>query len=302
MASSTREKILAVSLRLFNEQGFFIESFTPEVCRTLIQILLMSHMTWLKQTVRGTDKNAMSKTEFLRALAGAWAVSDRKRAGSLSRHAADGKLKFLKKEAVDNAFARFHGFFSSYIGFALAQIFAKSPSASASSTTLGLRRSIASAAAGIPPDQTKAHPSAPKRRGLSSATVCFSSAMAESGANTPIPAAPTAPAAVIFKNERRLIFLDINDSLSFLFLAQSSYFSKRGKSVFKNFFTTAYLFSFRAVYFVSKRSKFDMEGLHHGKPDHQLFRFFLPPPQRAEPLRAAQHQCLRKLQLPFRQE
>lgn len=49
------------------EQGFFIESFTPEVCRTLIQILLMSHMTWLKQTVRGTDKNAMSKTEFLRA-------------------------------------------------------------------------------------------------------------------------------------------------------------------------------------------------------------------------------------------
>lgn len=54
-------------LNALAEQGFFIESFTPEVCRTLIQILLMSHMTWLKQTVRGTDKNAMSKTEFLRA-------------------------------------------------------------------------------------------------------------------------------------------------------------------------------------------------------------------------------------------
>ncbi len=45
-----------------------------------------------------------------------------------------------------------------------------------------------------------------------------------------------------------------------------------------------------------------MEGLHHGKPDDQLFRFFLPPPQRAEPLRTTQHQRLRKLQLPFRQE
>lgn len=54
-------------LNALAEQGFFIESFTPEVCQTLIQILLMSHMTWLKQTVRGTDKNAMSKTEFLRA-------------------------------------------------------------------------------------------------------------------------------------------------------------------------------------------------------------------------------------------
>lgn len=158
-------------------------------------------------------------------------------------------MKFLKKEAVDNAFARFHGFFSSYIGFALAQIFAKSPPASVSSTTLGLRRSIASAAAGIPPDQTKAHPSAPKRRGLSSATVCFSSAMAESGANTPIPAAPTAPAAVIFKNERRLIFLDINDSLSFLFSAQSSYFFKKDKPFFENFFHNRISFFFSGSLF-----------------------------------------------------
>ena len=75
-----------------------------------------------------------------------------------------------------------------------------------------------------------------------------------------------------------------NGPLHLAHQAQSSYFFKKDKPFFENFFTTAYLFSFRAVYFVSKRSKFDMEGLHHGQPDDQLFRFFLPSPQRAEPL------------------
>ena len=64
------------------EHGFFIESFTPEVCRTLIQILLMSHMTWLKQTVRGQKRHEQNRISA-RALAGAWPVSDRKRAGRM---------------------------------------------------------------------------------------------------------------------------------------------------------------------------------------------------------------------------
>ena len=54
-------------LNALAEQGFFIESFTPEVCRTLIQILLMSQMTWLNQTLRGAEKDAMSKEAFLQA-------------------------------------------------------------------------------------------------------------------------------------------------------------------------------------------------------------------------------------------
>ena len=54
-------------LNALAKQGFFVEAFTPEVCQTLVQILLMSHMTWLNQTVRGTDKNVMSKEAFLAA-------------------------------------------------------------------------------------------------------------------------------------------------------------------------------------------------------------------------------------------
>ena len=48
-------------------QGLLNEAFTPEVCQTLVQILLMSHMTWLNQTLRGAEKDAMSKEAFLQA-------------------------------------------------------------------------------------------------------------------------------------------------------------------------------------------------------------------------------------------
>ncbi len=54
-------------LNALANRGFFVEAFTPEVCQTLVQVLLMSHMTWLNRTVRGTDKNVMSKEAFLAA-------------------------------------------------------------------------------------------------------------------------------------------------------------------------------------------------------------------------------------------
>lgn len=47
--------------------GLFLPSFTPETCRTLVTLLMMSHMTWLHQTVRGPALYAMDKAAFLRA-------------------------------------------------------------------------------------------------------------------------------------------------------------------------------------------------------------------------------------------
>lgn len=51
--------------------GLFLPSFTPDVCQAVVTILMMSHMTWLHQTVRGPALYAMDKAAFLRAH---WAV------------------------------------------------------------------------------------------------------------------------------------------------------------------------------------------------------------------------------------
>ena len=54
-------------LNALAKQGFFVESFTPEVCQTLVQILLMSHLSWMDLTLHDTSGLAMCKAEFLRA-------------------------------------------------------------------------------------------------------------------------------------------------------------------------------------------------------------------------------------------
>lgn len=47
--------------------GFFLPAFTPEVRDTLLNLLLMAHLTWLHQTVRAAPHQAMDKAAFLRA-------------------------------------------------------------------------------------------------------------------------------------------------------------------------------------------------------------------------------------------
>lgn len=45
--------------------GVLVSSFTPEIRKTIVDILLMSHMSWLGSVVRG--KASMSRQEFLDA-------------------------------------------------------------------------------------------------------------------------------------------------------------------------------------------------------------------------------------------
>ena len=54
-------------LNALAREGFFIEAFTPEVCDALVRLLLMSHTSWMNQTLRNPDASAMSKAEFLHA-------------------------------------------------------------------------------------------------------------------------------------------------------------------------------------------------------------------------------------------
>ena len=54
-------------LNTLAQEGFFVDAFTPEVCDALVRLLLMSHISWLNQTLRNSDASAMSKAEFLHA-------------------------------------------------------------------------------------------------------------------------------------------------------------------------------------------------------------------------------------------
>lgn len=50
-----------------SQAGFFLPSFTPGVRETLLNLLLMTHLTWLRLSVRGSAHAVMSKAELLRA-------------------------------------------------------------------------------------------------------------------------------------------------------------------------------------------------------------------------------------------
>lgn len=54
------------SLEQMTQEGLFIPSFTAETRETLLTLLLMTHITWLRQTMR-TPSPAMSKAALLRA-------------------------------------------------------------------------------------------------------------------------------------------------------------------------------------------------------------------------------------------
>ena len=53
------------------DAGFFLPSFTPEVRNSLLDLLLMTHLTWLRRYMRTAQHRAMSKAELLR---GHWLV------------------------------------------------------------------------------------------------------------------------------------------------------------------------------------------------------------------------------------
>lgn len=46
---------------------FFLPAFSPEIRETLLNLLLMTHLTWLRQCMRTTPFRAMSKAALLRA-------------------------------------------------------------------------------------------------------------------------------------------------------------------------------------------------------------------------------------------
>lgn len=54
-------------LNTLARQGFFVETFTPEVCRTLVQMLLMSHLSWMDLTLHDSSGLMMGRDEFMRA-------------------------------------------------------------------------------------------------------------------------------------------------------------------------------------------------------------------------------------------
>lgn len=56
---------LLSSLEQMTQAGLFIPTFTPEVRETLLTLLLMTHITWLRQTMR--SPSSMSKAALLRA-------------------------------------------------------------------------------------------------------------------------------------------------------------------------------------------------------------------------------------------
>ena len=49
------------------DAGFFLPTFTPQIRRTLLNLLLMTHLTWLRQRMRVAPHRAMSKAALLRA-------------------------------------------------------------------------------------------------------------------------------------------------------------------------------------------------------------------------------------------
>lgn len=49
------------------EAGFFLPAFSPEIREALLNLLLMTHLTWLRQCMRTTPYRAMSKASLLRA-------------------------------------------------------------------------------------------------------------------------------------------------------------------------------------------------------------------------------------------
>ena len=46
---------------------FFLPAFSPEIREALLNLLLMTHLTWLRQCMRTTPYRAMSKASLLRA-------------------------------------------------------------------------------------------------------------------------------------------------------------------------------------------------------------------------------------------
>lgn len=57
---------LLASLEQMTRSGFFLPAFTPEIRETLLSLLLMTHITWLRQTMRSPSPS-MSKAALLRA-------------------------------------------------------------------------------------------------------------------------------------------------------------------------------------------------------------------------------------------
>ena len=49
------------------DAGFFLPTFTPDIRSTLLNLLLMAHLTWLRQRMRVAPHRAMSKAALLRA-------------------------------------------------------------------------------------------------------------------------------------------------------------------------------------------------------------------------------------------
>lgn len=61
-----RQSLLA-SMAALTQRGIFSPAFTAEVRETVLSMLLMTHMTWLRQCIRGSDPPPMDMAAFLRA-------------------------------------------------------------------------------------------------------------------------------------------------------------------------------------------------------------------------------------------
>ena len=60
-------KRLRSALDDITDAGFFLPAFSPEIREALLNLLLMTHLTWLRQCMRATPYRAMSKASLLRA-------------------------------------------------------------------------------------------------------------------------------------------------------------------------------------------------------------------------------------------
>ncbi len=60
-------KRLRSALDDLTDAGFFLPAFLPEIREALLNLLLMTHLTWLRQCMRTTPYRAMSKASLLRA-------------------------------------------------------------------------------------------------------------------------------------------------------------------------------------------------------------------------------------------
>ena len=58
---------LRSALNDLTDAGFFLSTFTPEIQIALLNLLLMTHLTWLRQCMRVAPHQAMNKAAFLRA-------------------------------------------------------------------------------------------------------------------------------------------------------------------------------------------------------------------------------------------